>query len=138
MNRYQIDFLKPKGRLSREKPRCSICNGYAVEQYGYYYSSQLKICGSCAEKVANIYCHAHSGKWFSWKNEPSTPPKKQKISNTLRTQVFERDAYRCLHCGTHKELCADHIHPESLGGETTFNNLQTLCRSCNSKKGARV
>lgn len=60
------------------------------------------------------------------------------ISAGLRTQVFERDAYRCKHCGTHKDLRADHIHPESKGGPTTLENLQTLCAPCNSKKGARI
>lgn len=64
--------------------------------------------------------------------------RKAKISAALRTAVFERDAYRCKHCGDHKDLCADHIHPEVLGGETTFENLQTLCRPCNASKGSRV
>lgn len=63
---------------------------------------------------------------------------KQPIPAALRTQVFERDAYRCLVCTSHIDLCCDHIHPESKGGKTVLDNLQTLCRSCNSKKGARV
>lgn len=70
-----------------------------------------------------------------------TPPpratKKQVIPRLLRKQVFERDAYRCRHCGGHVDLCADHVIPESKGGPTTLDNLQTLCRPCNSKKGAR-
>ena len=60
------------------------------------------------------------------------------IPAALRTQVFERDAYRCLHCGTHKTLTCDHITPESKGGATTLDNLQTLCKSCNSKKGVKA
>ena len=60
------------------------------------------------------------------------------IPASLRTQVFERDAYRCVHCGAHKSLTCDHIHPESKGGATTLDNLQTLCKSCNSKKGAKA
>lgn len=60
------------------------------------------------------------------------------IGAPLRTQVFERDAYRCVACGGHVDLTCDHIHPESKGGPTTFENLQTMCRSCNSRKGARV
>jgi hypothetical protein len=64
--------------------------------------------------------------------------RKQKISGTLRTAVFERDMYRCKRCGDHRDLCADHIHPEALGGKATMDNLQTLCRPCNSKKGAKV
>jgi hypothetical protein len=68
------------------------------------------------------------------------PPKrtKKKIPAGLRVSVFERDAYRCVVCGSHKSLCADHIYPESLGGQATFENLQTLCRVCNSKKGTTI
>lgn len=60
------------------------------------------------------------------------------ISHNLRRRVFERDAYRCLNCGDWRDLCADHIVPLSGGGPTTFDNLQTLCRSCNSRKGQKV
>ena len=62
---------------------------------------------------------------------------KEKNQSRIKKQVFERDAYRCKHCGAHIDLCADHIKPESWGGETTLENLQTLCRSCNSKKNNR-
>lgn len=64
------------------------------------------------------------------------PMEKKKIPGRLRTRVFERDAYRCLKCGDHQGLAADHITPESLGGETTLDNLQTLCKRCNSEKRA--
>lgn len=60
------------------------------------------------------------------------------IRPALRTQVFERDAYRCVTCGTHKNLTCDHKHPESKGGATTLENLQTMCKSCNSKKGVKA
>lgn len=75
---------------------------------------------------------------FGDPQEKAKPYRKVKISQRLRTAVFERDAYRCKRCNSHIDLCADHIHPESLGGETTMNNLQTLCRPCNSSKGVRV
>lgn len=59
------------------------------------------------------------------------------IPAALRTKVLERDAYRCVYCKTHVDLCVDHIKPESKGGALTMMNLQTLCRSCNSIKGAK-
>jgi hypothetical protein len=54
----------------------------------------------------------------------------------LARQVMERDAYRCRRCGSWIDLTIDHIKPISLGGEDDPANLQTLCRSCNSRKGA--
>lgn len=77
-----------------------------------------------------------------WRREPETPtppamPRKAKITQTLRRQVFERDAYRCRSCNTHLGLSVDHIIPESKGGPTTLDNLQCLCQPCNSRKGAR-
>lgn len=63
---------------------------------------------------------------------------RSKIPDALRAAVYERDGHACLHCGATDRLSLDHIHPWSLGGEDTLENLQTLCRPCNSRKGARV
>lgn len=66
-----------------------------------------------------------------------TPPKKRPIPKELRWEVWERDDFTCQHCGSRRDLACDHIHPESKGGEATRENLQTLCRRCNSAKGNR-
>ncbi len=72
---------------------------------------------------------------------PSSPVspryKKAPIPNSLRKKVFERDGYRCVLCADWHDLAADHIIPESKGGPTTLDNLQTLCRTCNLRKGSR-
>jgi hypothetical protein len=60
------------------------------------------------------------------------------LSARTRLTIYEKDGYKCVHCGISKNLSVDHIHPVSLGGNTTINNLQTLCISCNSKKGNRI
>lgn len=65
------------------------------------------------------------------------PYVKKPIPTELRWAVFRRDGYRCVHCGYDADLTADHIEPEVKGGRTGIDNLQTLCRSCNSKKGAK-
>ena len=61
------------------------------------------------------------------------------ISNKgLRLEVFSRDRKRCRHCGTSRDLTIDHIVPVRFGGDSSVDNLQTLCRSCNSRKGSKV
>lgn len=60
------------------------------------------------------------------------------IDPALRLHVYARDGFACLRCGTTSDLSLDHIHPWSKGGLDTEDNLQTLCRSCNSSKGARI
>ncbi len=52
-------------------------------------------------------------------------------------EVFARDEHKCRQCGAEKNLTIDHIVPLAKGGTNELNNLQILCRSCNSKKGAR-
>lgn len=97
----------------------------------------VEVCDRCAEAVANAYNRVHSGRWLTWANPPAQPRLKAGIPAALRTAVFERDLYRCRHCTTHLDLTADHIVPESQGGPTVLDNLQTLCRPCNSRKGTR-
>lgn len=71
-------------------------------------------------------------------DKPLAPSAKAKISRSLAKRVHEKHAYRCVTCGSHVDLCCDHIIPESKGGPTTFENLQTMCRPCNSRKGNRA
>lgn len=91
-------------------------------------------------------CEMESRAWYEWhwargrklNHAGAALPIRKKIPDALRLKVYERDGYACLHCGTTERLSLDHIHPFSLGGPDTFENLQTLCRPCNSRKGARV
>jgi 5-methylcytosine-specific restriction endonuclease McrA len=58
----------------------------------------------------------------------------------LRFLVMQRDGFRCCNCGSSPakghavSLQVDHVVPWSRGGETTFENLQTLCETCNIGK----
>lgn len=62
--------------------------------------------------------------------------RKQPIPAKLRLQVIDRDNGRCRACGIgdRDALQADHIVPESKGGETSLDNLQALCSVCNNRK----
>ena len=57
---------------------------------------------------------------------------------TVRKKIFKRDGRICKHCKTNKNLTLDHIIPISKGGQNILENLQILCKSCNSKKGTKI
>jgi hypothetical protein len=55
-----------------------------------------------------------------------------------RTEVFERDGYRCVYCGELFEpddLSVDHVQPKMRGGDGSGGNVVTACRGCNTAKG---
>lgn len=51
----------------------------------------------------------------------------------VRNFIFDRDK-ACLACGSFKHLTIDHVIPISKNGLNEIENLQTLCKSCNSRK----
>lgn len=125
---------------------CRICGDDSVNAKDAIlcytrYIPEMEVCWKCARRLMDGYWLQHSGEtfdeWMSGAPKPSIGYRKAAISNALRKAVFERDLYRCKHCGTHLNLSVDHIVPESKGGTLDMSNLQTLCRPCNSKKGAR-
>ena len=52
-----------------------------------------------------------------------------------RHNIFKRDKHECQYCGTRDDLTLDHIIPRSKGGRSTWNNLVTACKRCNTQKG---
>ncbi len=64
-----------------------------------------------------------------------------KVSNKMRFAIYKRDGYRCCKCGVsdrYAPLEIDHIIPIAKGGKSTYDNLQTLCHRCNTKKGDTI
>nr|BBH93991.1 HNH endonuclease [Thermogemmatispora argillosa] len=56
-----------------------------------------------------------------------------------RANIFLRDEETCQYCGKRtRELTLDHVIPRSRGGKSTWENLVTCCKACNSKKGNRL
>lgn len=64
----------------------------------------------------------------------------------LRLRILRRDLYQCQECKRQGRLTlagarkgdahVDHIVPKSRGGTDDPANLETLCRSCHSRKTA--
>ena len=64
-----------------------------------------------------------------------------------RLSVYERDRWRCVSCGCKVVIARqyqsnratiDHRIPLSRGGSHTYENCQTMCMMCNSKKEATM
>ena len=102
--------------------------------------------------VYNHYYYVVDGVKFE-ANDPnfdiSSPPpaewirKERNKAKTLRPQILARDNYTCQKCGLsiydepNLLLEVDHIVPVSKWGQSTPENLQTLCWKCNRSKGNR-
>ncbi|REE05716.1 HNH endonuclease [Marinoscillum furvescens] len=52
-----------------------------------------------------------------------------------RHNIFKRDDFCCQYCGTGKDLTLDHLIPKSKGGKSSWTNLVTACKRCNTRKG---
>jgi hypothetical protein len=64
--------------------------------------------------------------------------RRRPVSAATRAAVMKRDGFACVECGSDWALSIDHIWPYSKGGTDDLDNLRVLCRSCNSRKGART
>ena len=62
-----------------------------------------------------------------------------KISLTeVRDILYKCYGRKCRYCNTRllvNNMACDHIHPLSLGGVSTPDNLQMICGRCNTRKG---
>jgi hypothetical protein len=71
---------------------------------------------------------------------PELVIRRRNVPLNVRLAVLKRDGFRCVLCGRSPAnelgvvLHLDHVHPFSLGGESTADNLQTLCQACNLGK----
>jgi hypothetical protein len=59
------------------------------------------------------------------------------FNRNVRKRIFKRDGNRCLYCGSTDNLSIDHVVAVVNGGGNEDENLQTLCKKCNSSKGGK-
>lgn len=60
------------------------------------------------------------------------------IPRDVRQRVWQRYGGKCVECGADQYLEFDHIVPVAKGGSNSDNNVQLLCRGCNSTKSAHI
>lgn len=118
---------------------CKNCQKNQAASEYFNVDNSIFLCHPCAENIMENVHMARYGEYIRWKNKPKQKPEyvKKIIPAKLKVQVHEKYGYKCVNCGTHKDLTCDHIKPEILGGKATLDNLQTMCKSCNSSKGVK-
>jgi len=111
-------------------------------------------------RVANISANPYARRWGSVQSacaalarfhagqlsraellRPRATPQRPAIRPSLRFAILRRDNHTCQCCGRaagepNVKLELDHIRPISQGGQTTRENLRTLCQDCNRGKAA--
>jgi HNH endonuclease len=64
--------------------------------------------------------------------------RRDRIPDSVRLFVWQRDQGKCTKCGSATKLEFDHIIPIIKGGSNTERNVQLLCEQCNRAKGAGI
>ena len=74
-----------------------------------------------------------------WVNDARKSEKRPWVPLVIQRFVAERDGDVCQYCGcTEGPFHLDHIHPWSLGGEHSPENLTIACAQCNWSKGSKT
>lgn len=114
--------------------------------------ADLFICDSCCRENLNVDAHLEQIKSDLSETEYAEliydeareilprifRLKRKTLNKALREQILKKYQYKCCWCSSTDKLEIDHKKPYSKGGSNHPNNLQVLCKSCNSSKGAKV
>jgi len=89
--------------------------------------------------AAYLHCLARAAnRTISITRDDNTTEARRRIPQETRHEVWTRDGGKCVDCSAEDYLEYDHIIPVSRGGANTAQNVQLLCRRCNSKKSDRI
>ena len=72
------------------------------------------------------------------RSEEISSARRERIPDEVKAFVWERDAGRCVQCGSEDDLQFDHVIPVAKGGGTAAENIQILCGDCNRRKSDSI
>jgi hypothetical protein len=72
------------------------------------------------------------------RNEPRRDACKFTALKEVQDYVYSKYGRKCIKCGATERISLDHVIPIVKGGEDKVENLQPLCKSCNSSKGIKI
>jgi hypothetical protein len=125
-----IAAIPPHGMYFNSVFLCSDClkkwflSNYDLQNFIYQYEKQPNFSEDLFDMV-----RYYLPQIFRLKRKTLSPP--------LKEQILKKYSYTCVFCGSKEKLSIDHKKPYSKGGSNEPTNLQVLCKSCNSKKGAK-
>ena len=64
-----------------------------------------------------------------------------KFSDDLKKEILNAQGGKCMYCGAKQRIDLmdiDHKNPIAKDGTNSRRNLQLLCRTCNTRKGAKT
>lgn len=125
----------------RRKPRkCLVCN----TDFIYSKSTQKYCCRKCFEVAHKSNMAGDKNPAFKDGNSYKKRGYRGEGWDRIRIEVYKRDKYRCVDCGTRcqskrdytdsdKLIQCHHIEPYN-GSNNNLENLITLCLKCHLKK----
>lgn len=127
---------------------CALCRRNIVDGEPFVVSHNRLVCSDCSiGLIQPIYRLQGCGgiqhiAFTACLSSPFNKLQRSPISNYrhIFKRLLRRYKFQCPQCGnnTLEELTIDHIVPVSKGGSDDVENLQILCKSCNSRKGNRL
>lgn len=140
------DPKKVKDRQKKHYEKVKQLGGWQVVYAESYKSAQQKYKKSNAAKIS------HKIRQHSYRKTIKGKLTQKKSYQNRRTNIdssFSKEKWVallnfycpdniCLCCGNEAKLEMDHVIPLIKNGSNSINNIQPLCRSCNSKKHVSI
>jgi uncharacterized protein CbrC (UPF0167 family) len=127
--------------------KCVLCNKQIFYDYTgepYIIFKRKNICSDCSwDLIPLIHGLSYGGFVDFVFKDILQSSKNRKHRRTIRdyrktfNMLLLKYNFECANCGATEGLTIDHIKPVKLGGTDDYSNLQILCKSCNSRKGAK-
>lgn len=129
------------GREKRDGRACARCN--ESKPLSEYKTRWGRVCKFCKGQQHIAYEQRRMEKDLEFRETKRIYKEKDRArrldiegSHTAKEWMALKDKYghKCAHCGEVGRLTKDHIIPVSKGGTDNIDNIQPLCRKCNSRK----